>query len=272
MANMTRTRYPTAARAFLAVAAVATLGGCAMKSDIRDLQAEIRTLTVRQDSLITELREATASTQDTLSNQAGQLFDFRGEITRLLRETRDEIAQIRALTGENQRRIVGIGDQLANQRVVSGGGGAAGARPGDTDEGAGVSEELPGVVSGSDAAELWQTATQQLARGSLNTAERAFEQFLDEFPNHDRAADAYFFLADILEQQGESEEALEGFREVQERFPGSARVPDALYRIALLQIEAGDVDEARQTLERIVNTYPETAIALIARDKLDEIG
>lgn len=268
MSNMTRTRCPTAARAFLAVAAVATLGGCAMKSDIRDLQAEIRTLTVRQDSLISEMRAATASTQDTLRNQAGQLFDFRGEITRLLRETRDELSQIRALTGENQRRIVNLGDRLGSQSAGGGGGGA----PQETGGDPGVSEDLPGVSGGSDASELWQTATEQLSRGSLNTARRAFEQFLDEFPNHDRAPDAYFFLADIHVQQGEPEEALEGFREVQERFPGSSRVPDALYRIAVLQIEAGDVDDARETLERIVNTYPDTAIALIARDKLDEIG
>lgn len=269
MSNMTRTRCPTAARAFLAVAAVATLGGCAMKSDIRDLQAEIRTLTVRQDSLISELRAATASTQDTLRNQAGELFSFRGEVTRLLRETRDELSQIRALTGENQRRIVNLGDRLGSQSAGAGGGGGA---PDGPSEDTGVSEDLPGISGDSDASELWQTATEQLSRGSLNTAQRAFEQFLDEFPNHDRAPDAYFFLADIHVQQGEPEEALEGFREVQERFPGSSRVPDALYRIAILQIEAGDVDDARETLERIVNTYPDTAIALIARDKLDEIG
>ena len=46
MSIMTRKRsFSTAARAILAVAAVSTLGGCAMKSDIRDLQTEIRALT-----------------------------------------------------------------------------------------------------------------------------------------------------------------------------------------------------------------------------------
>ena len=266
MSNMTRKRRSTAARAFLAVAAVSTLGGCAMKSDIRDLQGEIRTLTVRQDSLITELRMATAMTQDTLRTQSGQLFDFRGDVLRLLREVRDELGQMRALTGENQRGIAMLRDQMVRggtQAAPSGGGGAT---PGGT-------EGMPGMGGGgSDAEQLWQAATQQLSRGSLSTAQRAFRQFVEEHPNHARTPDAYFFLADILVQEGDSEAALEAFSEVQARFPSSSRVPDALYRMALLQIEAGDVDEARALLQRIVNTYPDTAIALIARDKLEEIG
>lgn len=267
MSIMTRKRHFAAARAILAVAAVSVLGGCAMKSDIRDLQTEIRTLTASQDSLTRELRTAMASTQDTLRTQSGQLFDFRGDITRVMREIRDEMSQLRALTGENQRGI------LALQRGTGAGGGFTTSAPsGGTPAGGGGSEELPGVGGGSNANQLWEAATQQLSRGMLPTAQRAFQQFIREHPNHDRAADAQFFLADILVQQGQPEEALRGFEEVQSRFPNSTRVPDALYRIAILQIEAGDIAVARQTLQRIVNTYPETAIALIARDKLEEIG
>jgi tol-pal system protein YbgF len=269
MSIMTRKRHSAAARAILAVAAVSALGGCAMKSDIRDLQTEIRTLTASQDSLTRELRMAMASTQDTLRTQSGQLFDFRGEITRVMREIRDEMSQLRALTGENQRGISAL------QRGGGGGfttGGGGGAPSGGAPAGGGVSEELPGVGGGSSANQLWEAATQQLSRGMLPTAQRAFEQFIREHPNHERAADAQFFLADILVQQGQPAEALRAFEEVQSRFPNSTRVPDALYRIAILQIEAGNIAVARETLQRIVNTYPETAIALIARDKLEEIG
>ena len=264
MSIMTRTKRSAAVRAILAMAAVSTLGGCAMKSDIRDLQTEIRALTASQDSLTRELRSAMATTQDTLRTQSGQLFDFRGEITRVMREIRDEMAQLRALTGENQRGI----SALQRAGAAGGGGTPAGGAAGG---GGIVSEDVPGV-GGSNADQLWQAATQQLGRGSLATAQRAFQQFIREHPNHERAPDAQFFLADILVQQGQPDQALEAFEEVQERFPTSTRVPDALYRIAILQIDSGDVDEARRTLQRIVNTYPDTAIALIARDKLEEIG
>ncbi|HCW78886.1 MAG TPA: tol-pal system protein YbgF, partial [Gemmatimonadetes bacterium] len=33
-----------------------------------------------------------------------------------------------------------------------------------------------------------------------------------------------------------------------------------------------DLDSARETLERIVNTYPDELVAMLARERLDEIG
>ncbi len=42
--------------------------------------------------------------------------------------------------------------------------------------------------------------------------------------------------------------------------------------MAELHIELGDVDEARLVLERIVNTYPDDPMAMIARDKLEDLG
>jgi outer membrane murein-binding lipoprotein Lpp len=81
-------RDPGARGAIVVVAAALVLGGCATKSDIRELQTEVReelrAQAVRQDSLMMLLTRATASTQDTLRTQGDQLVDFRGDITRLL--------------------------------------------------------------------------------------------------------------------------------------------------------------------------------------------
>jgi tol-pal system protein YbgF len=264
MRTMMRNKCPTAARAITAMAAVIVLGGCATKSDVRDLQDQLTALTASQDSLITELRIATRLTQDTLRTQSGQMFDLRGDVTSLLRDIQRQMGELRALTGENQRGIMSMRDQVANMR----GGGAAGpAGPGG---GGAAGEAMAGVDQNAD--QLWSVATGQLSRGSLTTAQRAFEQFLRDHPNDPRAPDAHFFLADILAQQDRPDEAMRAFAEIQELFPSSPKVADALYRIAVLQIEAGDVDQARETLQRIINTYPESAIASIARDKLEEIG
>jgi TolA-binding protein len=56
------------------------------------------------------------------------------------------------------------------------------------------------------------------------------------------------------------------------RYPTAARVPDALFRIALLQAETGNPQEARRTLERIINTYPDSGVAFLARDRLEELN
>lgn len=249
------------ARALLALAASLSVGACATKGDLRNVQLEIRALAARQDSLIEELRREARSTQDTLRGQSLQLFDFRGEIFRNLRGISESLTRLEALAGENQRGISGIRDQMANLRRSGGAAAAEGAEPV-----AGGMEP-----AGGDAESIYNTAVGLFNRGSLATARTAFQQFLQAYPGHRLAPDAHFYLADILVQEDRVDDALEAFLEIPQLFPTAAKVPDAMYRTALLQIELGRSADARATLERVVNTYPNSGVATLAREKLREI-
>ncbi len=263
MVLMTSFGHPTkVVRAWGMILIGLILTGCATKGDIRDLRDEIRALAARQDSILTELRLETESTQDTLKTQSDQLFDFRGQVTMELRRIAESLDRLEALTGENQRGLMQLRDQLSNLRR----GAPAGAAEAVV---GGVSEELPLPAAAPE--ELFRTAQEQLERGSLMTARMAFRQFVESYPNHALTPDAYFFLADILEQEGDAQAAMAAFREVQTRFPTAPRVPDALYRIAKLQIKEGDIEGAIETLERVINTYPDSDIAELAAETLAEI-
>lgn len=268
---MKSTIRTTTVRVLATLAVAVTFSGCAMKGDIRLLQEELRAIAARQDSLVTELRLEAQQTQDTLRTQGDQMFDLRGDLNRQLQQINQSLVRIEAIAGQNQRGLAGVRDQLANIRRMPGGTmGGPGGSPVGADSTAAGGENLVG--GGTNPEELYAVAMSQLDRGSLNSASRAFEQFLAEYPNHDRAADAHFFLADILTQQDRPDDAYAAFQEIPELFPTHARVPDALYRIAEIQIDRGEIDEARVTLERIVNTYRDAPIAMLARDRLKEIG
>lgn len=260
----------TTAGRVLAISAVAfTLGGCAMKADVRLVQEELRAVAAQQDSLIAELRMEARQTQDTLRTQSDQMFDFRGDLARRLQQIEQSLTRLEALAGENQRGMTSIRDQLANLRRMPAGG--AQQMPPPDQGGAGSGENLM-EGGGASADQLYATAREQQNRGSLNTAAQAFRQFIQDYPNDPRVPDAHFFLADILTLQERPQDALAAFQEVQELFPTAPRVPQALYRIAELQEELGEIDAARATLERIVNTYPDDLVAQLAREKLREIG
>ncbi|KPJ82718.1 MAG: hypothetical protein AMS19_06915 [Gemmatimonas sp. SG8_23] len=235
---MTRKLHHSAVRVLATLAVAFVSGGCAMKGDIRTLQEELRAVSARQDSLMAGLRAETRQTQDTLRVQGDQMFDLRGDLNRQLQQINEAVP---------------MGTGLPTDSATAAGG-----------------ESLIGGAGNPD--ELWGVAQAQYQRQSLNSAAAAFEQFIAEHPSDARVPNAHFFLADILVQQGQPEEALEAFEEIQALFPTHERVPEALYRIAELQIELGDEDAARLTLERIVNTYPGTTMAMLARDKLEEIG
>jgi tol-pal system protein YbgF len=260
---MRRTRSLAAARFLTGAAAAFVLGGCATKSDIRDLQTELRALAARQDSLMAQLRIEMLNAQDTIRGQSAQLFDFRGELFRQLRDLAEGIDRVEALAGSNQMAITAMRDQLANlRRIPAGAEVSPGGPPG---------EEAGGQQISGEAEEIYNAAMSQYNRGSLATARAAFESFLQAYPTHALAPDARFYLADIMVQENRVEEALEAFREIPELFPTASKVPEALYRSALLLIELERSDEAATVLERIVNTYPGTDVANLAGERLREI-
>lgn len=250
------------------------LSGCATKGDIRALQTELRqelvSLAARQDSLLIELRAETMSTQDTLRTQSDQIFDFRGEITRQLQAISQGMARLEAISGENQRGIASVRDQLANIRRLPTGPAQQPTQLTDSARSTPNPETVAGA--GGNAEQLYGVAREQHQRNSLSTAQRAYEQFLEEYPGHALAPDARFFLADVLIQLDRPEDALETLQEIPTLHPTAPKVPDALYRVAVLQQEAGDEDAAKATLERIINTYPDAGITVLARALLAEIG
>ena len=164
---MTCKKTSAAARVLSTLAAASVLGGCAMKGDVRDLQLEIRSLAARQDSLLAELRQEALSTQDTLRTQSDQMFDFRGDINRSIRQVAESLARLEALAGENQRGIAQVRDQLANTRRGS----APGVGPlvSDPTMPPPTQEQLVGGGAGNPD-QLWSVAMQQYDRQSLNAA------------------------------------------------------------------------------------------------------
>lgn len=277
MCMMRRNARLPAARALGAVAAAVVLGGCATKSDIRSLQTELRdelrSQAARQDSLFALLRRQTTSTQDTLlRTQSDQLFDFRGEITRVLQALQQGQARLEAMVGENQRGIAALRSQTVAGARPAGPGPLVDAGPstGPATDGGPRNETVAGV-GGGNADQLYDIAREQDQRGSATAAQNAYEQFLTEYPNDPRAPDAYFFLGSLLESQNRPDDALERFREIPTRWPTAARVPATLYRMARIQADLGRRDDARATLERLVNTYPDSDMASFAREMLEDL-
>jgi tol-pal system protein YbgF len=247
--------------AALAVALLSS-AGCATKRDLRDLRSELQALGARQDTILMVLARQSLITQDSLRRQTNQLFEIRGDVSRQLQRILDELTTLRELTGQNQRTMAALRDRVEGMRQGGGGG----------EPGAG--EAIVGVQPGTDSGDpegVYAAAFDQYQRGSLTTAQRAFQAFVEQFGNHERAPDARFYLADILEQQKKPQDAVDAFNKISELHPASTRVPDALYRAALLLAELGKRDEARRNLERVVNTYPESNSAGPARQKLREL-
>lgn len=246
-------------RAALAALALALplggLGGCVMKSDVEAMQAQIRDLQVRQDSMYQRLARLGLAVRDSVRVNSRILHEMRGDVAIQLVDIQDQLITLQELTGQSQRNLAALRDQLESQRR---------AVP--------TAETVAGEEGGADAVEMYNAGVTQFNRGSFQTARRAFEQFLQAYPSHRLAPDAQFYLADILVQENRLEDAVAAFLRIGELWPSSNKVPDSLYRLGLIELELGNEGRARTYLQRVVNTYPDHPSAMLAREKLREIG
>jgi tol-pal system protein YbgF len=248
-----------------------TLSGCATKRDVRDLQSTVSALAAQQEATLAELQGLNIAVQDTLRGQSDALFESRGEILRRLRELEQQLITLHELTGQNQRALATIRDLLEGQRSS-----ALAPMRTDTEPGQVVNPTFqpagPPTTDSEAALGTFNAGVAAFNRGSITTARRAFQQFLQDYPTDPLAPEAYFYLADLLYQENRLEEAIQAFLRVQELFPAARRVPDALYRVGVIYIDLEQLDNARRYLQRVVTSYPDSDAAVLAQERLDEIS
>ncbi len=252
-------------RALLGAALVGA-AGCATKGMVRQVETQIQVLraeNARQDSArAAELGRVIRLQQQVMDSlnqgrQALRLLDvkFGNDITDVLRQ----LLAIQEMTGQSQRQISILKSQLDARAE------ALDARPivvlpSD-------STALVPPVTGPSAEQIYQGALEQLRRGNMATARRAFQDFLQQYPAHRNAPDALHFLGVTFEGTA-PDSAVVRWTEVGARFPTSARAPESLFKIGLLAERRGDAAGAKAAFQRLVQQYPRSEHADLARDRL----
>lgn len=254
-------------RAGLYAAWALALAGCALKGDVRRVEeqvAQLRRETARADSaravalgeILNELAELQRGLLDSLAAQQRRLAVFEGAIRGDLTEIQRQIVQTQELMGASQQRLSELRGQLEQRARQLG---AQPAAPGDT----GAARP----VAGPGPEELYQLAMRQLRGGSPQAARAALHKFLQDYPQHERAADVWFNLGDSWAgTNGDS--ARVAYERVVDRFSDSPRAPAALYKLGLLAEQQGDTRAARVYYQRVVAGYPRSQEAELARNKL----
>jgi TolA-binding protein len=252
------------------------LAACATKRDLEYIQMEVRALGVRQDSALQALTRSVHETNrvamDSIEALSDALFDLRGDVSNRLAAIQDQQLIIGEILGQSQRSMAAMREEFNSQQQRFAEQLAARVPEGDSVEGGGSPEEQATPAGNDDRAEdIYDTGVRQSNRGNFSAARRAFEGFLEEYPNNDLAPSAYLHLGELRSQDDELEVAVDLYLKIPELFPTAEEVPDALYRAGLLCIELEDYTRARQFLERVVNTYPEHRNAELARGRLEDI-
>lgn len=266
------------------LAAVAS--GCATSQDVAEVRNEVRVMAARQDSAFRALMRIVAGHDqaflDSLRSVSEELFDFRGDVNQRLQSVQEQQLRVGELVGQSQRSLQDLQGEVNAQRLAMERERAARLAaeansaqeegdPDAPDDPSPGEEATPSDPDAPDPAEeLYAAAASTLDRGNFATAQRGFEQFVTEHPNHELAPLAHLHLGELASNEDQLQEAIDHYLKVLELFPAADAVPDALYRIGVLHLELENCDEATQYLSRVVNSYGEHRLASRAEERLGE--
>ena len=97
-------------------------------------------------------------------------------------------------------------------------------------------------------------------------------QFLQRFPDAEKADDAQFYVGECLYNLGDYQTAVEAYDAVIQRYSDSQYVVSATYKKALSFLNANQTAQGVILLQQLIINYPDSNEARLARDKLRSLG
>lgn len=128
------------------------------------------------------------------------------------------------------------------------------------------------VAAGPDPQAEYQASFDLLKEGRYAEAQRGFEGFLAAHPQHDLAANAQYWLAEVHYVERNYEGALLAFERVLTAYPQARKASDALLKAGYCQYEMKRYAIARATLARVTREFPGTPAARDAAQRLDRMA
>lgn len=125
----------------------------------------------------------------------------------------------------------------------------------------------PAVLPAVSAEEQYRFALGRALQNDLETAELAFAEFRVFNKDHERQADATFWLGRVQFMRGEYEKAAMTFSEFNSTYPGDARLVDTTMWIAESVSHFAPAEQACEiyaSLPKLLDTPPETFMTQIA--------
>lgn len=102
------------------------------------------------------------------------------------------------------------------------------------------------------------------ARGLLNG-------FISEYPTHELADDAQYWIGQSYYQEKNFERAILAFNKVQVDYANGDKAPEALLLEALSFLNIDDRASARELLGQVIAKYPDSSAASTARKRLESL-
>ena len=211
--------------------------------------------------------EAPAAQPSQLSQLFGLVQRLQQEVNQLRGQVEDQAHRLERLGREQQERYLDLDRRLAGTSRAQ-------PAPAASDEAA---ADGAGALAGMPTADptteqgAYQAAYALLDQGEFQAAAQAMERLIEDFPNGQYTANAFYWLAEMHRRNGDLENARQALVQVITLYPDHGKIPDALFKVGVVYMELDDAERARSYLEQVVREHSTSTAANLAKDYLAEL-
>jgi tol-pal system protein YbgF len=238
-------------KSFLSIAAVLLVAGCSTSGPVQPVTPAPDVTLAQIQTSLTELLERI----DVLNHRMARLEEARVEPVAAAAAPLPPVA--------SQQRAV----QPAPQRVPAATPPAE-TRPRPAESPAAA--EQPALVA-AKLADDYRQALMLFGRGNHAEARRGFELVFQADPSGDLADNALFWIGESHYAARDYTNAIRFYTRVVNEYPEENKAPDAYLKLALAIERTGDLALARTTFQQLIERYPYSTPASSAKKELQRI-
>jgi tol-pal system protein YbgF len=120
-------------------------------------------------------------------------------------------------------------------------------------------------------ATTYQNAFKLLAQKNNAGAEKAFNQYLKQYPKGKFSANAHYWLGEIAYNNKQFDQSFAQFQTVVTKYPKSVKVAESKLKIAEIHAKKGKVTLAKIELKQIEHDYAHSTTAQMAQHQLKQL-
>jgi tol-pal system protein YbgF len=107
--------------------------------------------------------------------------------------------------------------------------------------------------------------------GDMPAAREIFTKFLEQYPQHELAANAHYWIGETHYSEKSYEPAILSFQEVIKNYPQKEKVPAAMLKQAMAFKAINDTKSAKYVLKKLGEGFPKSDEAIKAKELLKEM-
>lgn len=125
-----------------------------------------------------------------------------------------------------------------------------------------------GATPAGDPLADYQTAFDALKQGRYDESTALFNAFLRQYPTHELADNALYWLGESHYVTQNYDQALATFNDLAARYPDGEKTADAELKIGYCLYELARYEEAESALRGVTQRYPDSTVARLAQSRL----